>query len=211
VAIKTVYVRSISGLIRSVEELAFGPDGDFYVFRGHRKACWRLGSTFARFSTSKLVQFRGAAFEYLVNRFEEGLASIGNRHMTGMDRRTRLEFARHHGVPSPLIDLTRSPFIALWFAFSGVRGSVDSGRAALYAINWNYLALAYSLLAQSKGWEVALRKEYKIPSMDVFRWEMKDFFRDEYPQPVLKFIPYASSANTKVQRQMGCFLYDTLV
>ena len=31
-----------------------------------------------------------------------------------------------------------------------------------------------------------------------------------YPQPALKFIPYASSANTKIQRQMGCFIYDTL-
>ena len=189
----------------------FGPDGDFYVFRGHQKSSWSLSSTFARFSTSKFVQFRGAAFEYLINRFEEGLASIGNRDMAGMDIRRRLEFARRHGVPSPLIDVTRSPFIALWFAFSGVKGSVDKGRAALYAINWNYLGVAYSALANSKGWEDSIREKYRVPSIDMFRWEIKDFFGKGYPQPALKFIPYASSANTKVQRQMGCFLYDTLI
>jgi hypothetical protein len=49
-----------------------------------------------------------------------------------------------------------------------------------------------------------------MPAMDVLRWEIKDFFREGYPQPVLKFLPHASSAVTKVQRQMGCYIYDTL-
>nr|VFK16703.1 MAG: FRG domain-containing protein [Candidatus Kentron sp. LPFa] len=38
---------------------------------------------------------------------------------------------RHHGFPSPLLDWTRSPYIALFFAFDEVPSDVD--RVALYA------------------------------------------------------------------------------
>ena len=208
-AIREVHVRSFSVLIRKLEGLALGGDGDFYVFRGHRDSAWRLTSTLARYATVS-PDFRPMAVEYLTSRFVHGLASIGNREMIGMDRRAKLEFARHHGVPSPLIDVTRSPYIALWFAFNGVRGSVDGGAAAVYAINWNILGVAFSELARVMDWNEHLKRTYGMPAMDVFRWEIRDFFENGYPQPALKFIPYACSANTKIQRQMGCFIYDTL-
>ena len=80
----------------------------------------------------------------------------------------------------------------------------------MYAINWNMLGVEYDALTSDMGWEESLREKYKKPAMDVFRWDIKEFFSEGYPQPILKFVPYASSANTKVQRQMGCFIYDTL-
>jgi hypothetical protein len=168
VAIQEVRVGSLRPLIRHLEKLAPGPEGDFYVFRGHRKTSWRLTSTFARYATVKLPEFKPMAVEYLVSRFVHGLASIGNRELIAKDRRT----------------------------FNGIRGSVDRGRVAVYAINWNYLGVAFSELARVMGWDGHLKTKYKMPAMDVFRWEIKDFFCEGYPQPVLKFLPYASSAVT---------------
>jgi len=72
------------------------------------------------------------------------------------------------------------------------------------------LGVGYSLLAEQMHWEENIKREYGQEAMDVFRWEIKDYFRSGYPQPALKFLRFASSALTKVQRQMGCYIYDTL-
>ena len=37
------------------------------------------------------------------------------------NRRARLEFGRHYGIPSPLIDFSYSPYVATFFAFNGAR------------------------------------------------------------------------------------------
>ena len=57
----------------------------------------------------------------MIDHFIVKLASIGiplpfDKH----DRRGRLEFARHYGVPSPLIDFSYSPYVALFFAFKSL-------------------------------------------------------------------------------------------
>jgi FRG domain len=53
------------------------------------------------------------------------------------DRRGRLEFARHYGVPSPLIDFSLSPYVALFFAFNGVKPleAKKGEHAAIYCLN----------------------------------------------------------------------------
>jgi hypothetical protein len=58
------------------------------------------------------------------------------------DRRGRLELARHYGVPSPLIDFSLSPYVALFFAFNGVRPleAQKGEHAAIYCLNIRALA-----------------------------------------------------------------------
>src|ERR1019366_5802472 len=67
-------------------------------------------------------------------------------------RRGRLEFGRHYGIPSPLIDFSRSPYIAAFFAFSGVRPyeSKRADRSAIYCVNVFELAGVWARLMTPK-------------------------------------------------------------
>jgi FRG domain len=90
------------------------------VGRGHGDAGWRLQSTLCRHTYEGFVDAIGSMDEML-DRFYGCLASVGKLPRERMSRRVLLEYARHYGVPSPLIDFSRSPYVALWMAFNGVR------------------------------------------------------------------------------------------
>jgi hypothetical protein len=73
-AIQEVRVGEISEVVRGFEELLRSEE---FVFRGQADASFRLCSTFARYSTSRLSELHGLAFDHLIERFMHGLASIG--------------------------------------------------------------------------------------------------------------------------------------
>lgn len=205
-------VRSIRSLLNQLTQVATPADHSDYVFRGHSNSDWRIQSTYGRYTTSSLYEFRELEFKQIIARFEDNLARLGDRHMQGMSLRGKLEFARHAGVPSPLIDFTRSPLVALWFAFNGIRGSANKkSSVAVYSLNLMHLTIAYSNFCKSLGMEEYFRSRFDSKPIDLFRWEREEFFDEEYPLNVIKFLPLAASWNTKMQRQMGCFIYDNLI
>lgn len=207
---RTIQVNTLDELLRPLERMAAASNVNSYVFRGHRDPVWRLDSTFNRYSEVRLPEIRVEAFEHLISQFTMRLTQIGDTRLINETRRGRLEYARHCGVPSPLIDFTRSPYVALWFAFNGVRGSTHpEDNVAVIALDWNMMGVGFDRLCEHLGWGDGLRTQFSRPAMDAFRWEDPSFFDEGY-HPVLKFIPFAASWNTKMQRQQGCFLYDGL-
>jgi hypothetical protein len=79
----------------------------------------------------------------MISHFLVKLKSIGITLPFAMDdHRARLEFARHYGVPSPLIDFSFSPYVALFFAFNTVRPhlSKEADHAAICCLNISELA-----------------------------------------------------------------------
>lgn len=212
VHMQTIDITDISELLDHINRLLVSREGIQWVFRGQGNAEWSVASTLSRFSTNQNPHFEHAVIRLLVDQFVEGLVGVGQRDLMDADRRTKLEMARHYDVPSPLIDFSFSPLVALWFAFNGIGDVVRSGKeqshyAALYAFDAENGGRLFDsrLKATSDG-----EKLDGLSPFGFFYPESPTLFDASFPLGVLKFIGLTSPFNTRMQRQQGCFIYDTM-
>jgi hypothetical protein len=104
-----------------IERLTFR-NSTHFLFRGHQKKDWKLQSTLDRHLMSKRDPLLDFIYNDMLSHFFTRLTAIGvDLPFNPSDARSRLEYGRHYGLPSPVIDFTYSPFVAMFFAFNGVR------------------------------------------------------------------------------------------
>lgn len=104
------------------------------LFRGQADSSWRLTSSFDRrygscswtlrqqIESDLLINFRDNCIRHLGDSFVDNLGDIQLKNL-----------AQHYGIPTRLLDWTDSPFIAAYFAFSGV--SNRTGSVAIWALS----------------------------------------------------------------------------
>jgi hypothetical protein len=103
--------------------------GDLYffselLFRGQTCASWELKSTLERRSSDlpsiseygRIVKTTKVAFESLTDRRWETVFSNSEAPGPPEDYEF-IVYLRHHGFPTPILDWTRSPYVASFFAF----------------------------------------------------------------------------------------------
>ena len=101
-----------------------------YVFRGHASEDWKLESTLSRALKKIPKDRRELARNNHLGNFK--LAARGRRGRNPRDLPDEdawWSLGQHHGLHTPLLDWTESPFVALYFAFNIVSTEGASHRA----------------------------------------------------------------------------------
>ena len=117
---------------------------DETFFRGHASSNWKLSPTLIRFAEDNKIDNIDNLESSLYWEFRTKAMPLHDKARNGWDY---LFWARHHGVPTRLLDWTESLFVALYFAVvePGNNGRSSRNRPRIWLLN------PYRLNKYSKG------------------------------------------------------------
>ncbi len=196
-----------SNAIAFLEMLSLSNNQTF-IFRGHADVNYRLENTWQRHRKVPHESWMSDIDEAM-EMFKVGLEKLGKLSHNNQNRFEALEFGRHHGVPTPCLDFSYSPYVALFFAFDGVKykyGQSKNSYSVIYALNIDQLACEWARKKCSKN---KLKNDFN-EIHDIFLRPSEDQFRTGYPGNFLQFIPFPGKSNLRMQRQLGALLFDTI-
>lgn len=128
-------------------------DVSYPLYRGHENHEWKLETTLERQSDS--VQSVSEYYRYAYvsshqigaftkhrwkiptpQQYNELTKDFDGSSFSSRPAYDYLAYLRHHGFPSPLLDWTRSPYIAAFFAFRRQLTKVERVAIFVYCENW---------------------------------------------------------------------------
>ena len=110
-----------------------------WAFRGQINARWPLRTAIERTDFIKLRKGIEAEF---VAEFQRGARNYLNKDELPEHLIEWLALMQHHGAPTRLLDFSRSPFIAAFFAYDQCIAQ-DDLNVAVWTINFNFLWRRY--------------------------------------------------------------------
>lgn len=111
---------------------------DGFIFRGHRDGDWRLESTLDRQFAALPAPERQVKLQRLLIEFARELYGLEATHVVEDSERLEL-LGRHHGLPTTVLDWSRSPYVAAYFAFEGSHPP-PSGLVAIWSFDRRQLS-----------------------------------------------------------------------
>ena len=164
-----------------------------WAFRGQANAHWVLNNAIERTS---FIHFRkGIEAEFLAD-FQRGARNYLSRDETPNHLIEWLALMQHHGAPTRLLDLTRSPFIAAFFAFE-VCTMHREHYVAIWGVNIDYLKTR-AVEALSDGFSDVLMENKNLINEKLF----EKIFYDNNRKLVFPVEPFRMNRRYSLQQSV---------
>ncbi len=149
-----------------------GPEDWYWIFRGVRNESYPLESSLDRKINSRGKEGyveRRIAEDYLLRRFKKAAHHFIKASMipANTDKLEWLALMQHYGVPTRLLDFTRSPYVACFFALEEIeteKKSTEHSNCAIWAVDTNWLVSQGSCRI-SKGLPRHIEKDSLLDSL----------------------------------------------
>jgi len=150
-----------------------------WIYRGQACSEWELASSLER--SPFLLGIDPAIETTLVAEYRRVFPSMAGSHQQPNSTLEWLAFLQHHGTPTRLIDFTRSPYIAAYFAFQEEHDEED-GRVAIWCLDKiRFYQAAIYLLKEEFGIAMWNKRNYFFTS---------DAFEDLFDHEVACVMPF---------------------
>jgi FRG domain len=188
-------VKSINELIKHIQSIRRNPDQELW-FRGHRSATWNIEPAIHR-------NYTRADENNFTNRFRSR-ASVRYDKAPEYDQGARwLSIMQHYGLPTRLLDWSRSPLVATYFAVQHYLEERNSE-----TIDANVWILDPFLLNERQGFERV------TPAIDAHTCEemlVPAFTRStKWPENNKVRAAMATETDLRMFVQQGCFTIHSL-
>lgn len=136
-------IESWKDFVELLESPFFDALGTEWVFRGHRRFDWSMTPTLGRLTDDGIVTEKLANQQ--LNLFRKAIRGRTTDHSLledGVDDDELWSIGQHHGLMTPLLDWTYSPYVALFFAFSkeNRKDEKENPYRAVYALNKTFVS-----------------------------------------------------------------------
>lgn len=173
-------------------------ESHMWAYRGQADESWPLAPSLERIRASN-TNLRRDAEGYVLNSFKRRAHHFLRDIPGESDELEWLALLRHHGGPTRLLDWTRSPYVAAFFAVADMKDDVTS---AVWVIDILSLKTeAIEILAEANVIALPESGHFSFSDRDVFN---EVILRESLPVVVVPVQPFRT--NERVTSQQGLFL-----